>query len=659
MKKGTVITLAGIIVLLVGVFSCGGPAKVQRIQRDNITASLTLPYQSDIPELSFRETKQDTVVIKDQDGRDLILMKAVKDEVTGDMVANEVINAAVVTARFRNIAERRGKVDLQFQVIVPREMQDGAWQLRFYPDMFIMEDSTRLESVVITGKDYRKAQLRGYEQYDRFLSKIVSDPNKFIDVKQLEIFLERNIPQVFAYKADTSFVSDIEFYSFYGVTEQQAVEHYTNRFAKVKNERRIARKGKMFQKYVKSPIIFDGIRLDTVVTNINGDFVYNYTQTINTRPKLRKVDVVLSGDIWDQDRKIYSVPRTEPLTFYISSLSSFVDLSEHYLRRVIERKAQADVSYRIGFPQGRSEVVLELGENAAQVGFVKENLVDLLHNDVYDLDSIVVVANASPDGSWSMNDALSRRRGEAVVQYFENFVKEYRRELTREGGFSVDEKGNVVTDASRIPKIRFKSRSLAENWPLLDQLVKEERRMTDEQKSAYFSHVGIASLDQREARMQSDDYYRFVRDTLYPRLRVVDFSFHLHRKGMVKDTIHTTEVDENYMRGVQLLKDMEYDEAIKILGPYQDYNSAVAYMAAERNASAMLVLKDMERTPQVNYLLAILYSRLGREREAIQCYMDACREMPSYVHRGNLDPEISALIKLYGLNKQEEDDFDY
>ena len=219
MKKGTVITLAGIIVLLIGVFSCGGPAKVQRIQRENITASLTLPYQSDIPELSFRETKQDTVVIKDQDGRDLILMKAVKDEVTGDMVANEVINAAVVTARFRNIAERRGKVDLQFQVIVPREMQDGAWQLRFYPDMFIMEDSTRLESVVITGKDYRKAQLRGYEQYDRFLSKIVSDPNKFIDVKQLEIFLERNIPQVFAYKADTSFVSDIEFYSFYGVTE--------------------------------------------------------------------------------------------------------------------------------------------------------------------------------------------------------------------------------------------------------------------------------------------------------------------------------------------------------------------------------------------------------------------------------------------------------
>ena len=75
----------------------------------------------------------------------------------------------------------------------------------------------------------------------------------------------------------------------------------------------------------------------------------------------------------------------------------------------------------------------------------------------------------------------------------------------------------------------------------------------------------------------------------------------------------------------------------------------------------MLILENLEKTPQVNYLLAILYSRNGQEQKAVQCYMDACRQEPSYVHRGNLDPEISALIKLYGLNKQEEieDDLGY
>ena len=159
--------------------------------------------------------------------------------------------------------------------------------------------------------------------------------------------------------------------------------------------------------------------------------------------------------------------------------------------------------------------------------------------------------------------------------------------------------------------------------------------------------------------MKGDSYYKFVSDSLYPQLRVVDFAFHLHRKGMIKDTVHTTELDEVYMRGVQYLKDMDYDEAVRILGPYQDYNAAVAYMGAERNASAKLVLESLERNPQVNYLLAILYSRLSDERKAVQCYLDACRADHSYVYRGNLDPEISQLIRLYGLNKEDEEEYDY
>jgi hypothetical protein len=61
----------------------------------------------------------------------------------------------------------------------------------------------------------------------------------------------------------------------------------------------------------------------------------------------------------------------------------------------------------------------------------------------------------------------------------------------------------------------------------------------------------------------------------------------------------------------------------------------------------------MEKTDKVNYLLAILYSRQGDERNAIQSYLRACKQNRSYIHRGNLDPEISALIKKYGLNEEE------
>ena len=655
-RNSTWVFAAAVAALVAGIVSCGGPSKLQNLEQNQIGATLVLPKESEVPELEYRQSKSDTIVVKDDSGKDVLLMKAVRDDETGEMVATDVIQAAIVTARFRNIAERHGKVDLNFQIIVPKEMQDGAWQERFYPDMYIMEDSIRLETVVITGKDYRKAQLKGYQQYERFLSKIVSDTTKFIDIGQLEIFLARNIPDVFAFKVDSTDVSDEVFYSYYGVSEQQAVEHYTDHFAKRRNARRIRDREKMFRKYVKAPIVYEGIRLDTVLQNADGDFVYNYVQTINTRPKLRKVDIILSGDIWEQDKKIYNIPRSEPLTFYISSISSFADVSERYLTRVIERRAEANASYKIEFAQGKADIRLDMGDNYEQVGFVKDNLTDLLRNEVFDLDSIVVVANASPEGSWATNGALSKRRGEAVVKYFEDFMADYRRQVAREGGFAVDEDGNVIASNVNIPKIRFVSRSVPENWDLLDRLVRNEHRLTDEQKERYFSHADVRDKDQREARMRGESYYRFLTDSLYPGLRVVDFAFHLHRKGMVKDTVHTTELDENYMKGVQLLKDMEYDEAVKILGPYQDYNAAVAYMAAERNASAMLILQNLERTPQVNYLLAILHSRNGDAQKAVQCYMDACRADQTYVHRGNLDPEISALIKLYGLNKQEEVD---
>lgn len=652
------LVLAGVLLAGVSVLSCGGPSKIRNVQEKQLSAQLVLPQESDIPELEFRQSKSDTVVVKDESGKDVLIMKAIRDEESGEMVATDVLQAAIVTARFRNIAERRGKIDLNFQVVVPKDMQDGAWQLRFYPDMFILGDSTRLEPVVITGRDYRRAQLKGYQQYEKFLSKIISDTTKFINVKQLERFLARNIPDVFAFKTDSTEVSDEMFFSYYGVSEQEAVEHYTNSLAKRRNARRLRDRDKMFRRYVKAPIVSEGIRLDTVIQDINGDFVYNYIQTINTRPKLRKVDILLSGSIYEQDKKIYTIPRSEPLTFYISSISSFADPTEHYLTRVIERRAEANASYRIEFAQGRSEIRLDLADNYEQIGFVKDNLTDLLRNEVYDLDSIVVTANASPEGSWATNGALSKRRGEAVVRYFEDFMNDYRRQVAREGGFSVDEQGNVVSTRTTIPRIRFITRSVPENWELLDRLVRNEYRLTDEQKERYFSHEGIRDKDQREARMKGDDYYHFLVDSLYASLRVVDFEFHLARKGMVKDTVHTTELDQRYMDGVQLLRDMDYDEAVKILGPYQDYNAAVAYMAAERNASAMLILQNLERTPQVNYLLAILHSRNGDAQKAIQCYMDACRQDQTYVHRGNLDPEISALIKLYGLNRQEDIDDD-
>ena len=66
------------------------------------------------------------------------------------------------------------------------------------------------------------------------------------------------------------------------------------------NNRKISRKDLVFKKRVKVPIQTEGLRLDTVIQQPNGDFIYDYVQEITVRPKLKKVDITLEGEIYEQ-----------------------------------------------------------------------------------------------------------------------------------------------------------------------------------------------------------------------------------------------------------------------------------------------------------------------------------------------------------------------
>lgn len=639
------------------IAGCSAQRKIRTLQSGTVRPSLTLAREQDyIPDIRKDMVAQrDTFIVRDGD-REVLIMKAVKDE-DGEMVAHDVIDAAVVTARFRNVAERNGRVDIEFQVTVPQSMQDSRWQLRFRPQMYILEDTLDLDPVIITGSEYRKAQLRGYQQYEKFLSTIVTDPDEFVNWGLLELFIERNIPDLYAFKTDSTYVSDEQFASVYGVTEKEAIEHYTDKLAREYNSRKMSRKEKMYRKYVKVPIETEGLRLDTVIQTNNGDFIYRYVQPIKTRPKLRKVDVVLSGDIYESDQKIYDIPLSDPLTFYISSLSAFVDNTERYLTKVIERRVEENTACYIEFASASFEVDETMGNNPGEIGRIKDNLKSLMNNEKFDLDSIVVTSSASPEGTVKYNDRLSKRRSEGISDYFSRWMNHYQDSLERERGFAVDEEGNVIVEKRR--EIPMKGQSSGENWQMLDKLVEKDTVMTAEQKESYCNLSSHLDIDQRERLMQSEPYYRHLRENLYPRLRTVRFDFHLHRKGMVKDTIHTTVLDSAYMNGVQAIRDRDYEVALTLLRPYNDYNTAIAYLCMDYNASAMQILEQLDKTAQVNYMLAVLYSRRGEEQKAVECYVRSCSQDPSYIHRGNLDPEIAVLIRRYGLNAAPEDEFEY
>ena len=636
------------------ILLCGACASQRRLDRlRDVRATLSLTEEAPVPEMNFNELRRDTMTVTDTEGKEILIMRAVKD-IDGEMVATDVLSAARVTARFRNVAERNGRVDLRFDVTVPHEMRDSRWQLRLQPVMGILGEHVPLDPVVITGEAYRKAQLRGYQQYQRFLDSIISDSTLFISARQLEIFVRRNIPQLYRFRNDTTFVTDEAFASVYGVTERQAIEHYSLRYKIRRNDRRIAMKGKMFDRYVKVPILTEGLRLDTILTDANRDFVYSYVQTINTRPLLRKVDISMSGDIFEQEKRIFRIPESDSLTFYISSLSSLAENTERYLFQVVERRAEAHTACYIDFASGSADMNLALGENAAEAERIRSNLRELVTSDTFEMDSVVVTASSSPEGTYSSNERLSRRRADVVSGYFQNILHTLTDSVRRSGGVILG-LGETVEQPKTDP-IRFIARNNPENWPMLDALVTKDSVLTGADKASYFALKRIPDPDRREAGLQTEPFYRYLREKLYPQLRTVRFDFHLHRKGMVKDTVHTTVPDTVYRDGVQAIRDRDYEKAVTLLRPYQDYNTAVAYLCMGYNASALHILENLERSAPVHYMLAILHARSGDDRNAVQCYLRACEQEASYVHRGNLDPEIAELIRRYGLNQTADDD---
>lgn len=139
--------------------------------------------------------------------------------------------------------------------------------------------------------------------------------------------------------------------------------------------------------------------------------------------------------------------------------------------------------------------------------------------------------------------------------------------------------------------------------------------------------------------------YRNIKESIYPWLRAVTIRYDLRRRGMIKDTIHTREVDTSYMRGVDLLKKRRYAKALYILSDYHDRNTVVTLLSLGYDAQALELLDHLEQSAITEYLKAIACSRLGRKTEGRKHFLRACTLDEKMQFRANLDPEITELLK--------------
>lgn len=621
----------GILVMLTMVLSCTSYRKVQKIRSGEIEVGLAVA--DDKPQEKEAEPVIDSIRGTLSDGP--IIMNAIRDDVTGEMVATDVINASRVVARFRNVAERHGYVSVEFDLIVPEDMYDSRWQLRIHPSMIAGNDTSHLESIYLTGLKYREAQLRGYERYRRFLSTIISDTTEFIRIRQLEIFIRRNFPETYAMKTDSSIVSDPVAENLFGVTQLEALRHYTDMRRIRQNENRKARTGMMYRRFVKSPIQSEGICLDTVIISKEGTFVYRYTHTFRSIPGLRKVGISLNGALFEDGAAIAQVPFEEDLTYYISSLTTLVDDSPKYRLMILERTVFDNTKALIDFAAGSSVVDTTLGDNSSELARVRRCMEDVYSRSEYALDSLVIVASCSPEGSYETNRRLSIGRSESIRDYISQYVSDSWRDS-------------------------IKVSAMPENWEQLMKLVRNDTVLGKDVKNRVLSLAELSSSDpdMAEKSLSCLPQYRYLREKLYPKLRSVRFDFHLHRVGMQKDTVHTAELDTVYMSGIMALKELDYKKAVSILRPYDDYNAALAFVSADYNHSALDVLSRMDdEDARVCYLKAMVLSRLERMDEALKYFTLSLAYEPGLKYRANLDPEMYRVLTKYKSINKNNDEF--
>lgn len=607
-----------LIFVLLAVSACTSYVKVRQMRSGQLKMGLSVREDSEY--VDEPDVVVDTVAAQESQGP--IFMNAIRDSETGEMVATDVISASRVVARFRNVPERGGYVTIGFDIMVPGRMMESRWQLKIHPQMRLGQDTVRLEPVYITGKDYRKAQLRGYQRYQAFLASIITDTTDLVRMRLLEIFIERNFPDTYRMKNDSSVVPEPLAQSLFGVTQADALRHYTRHWRAERNESKKRNKGDMFRRFVRDSIVHEGLRLDTVMTG-SGDFIYQYNHTFKSRPLLKKVGVSLNGDLYEDGRRILTLAYPDDLTFYISSLSSLADDSPRYKMIVLERQVFDHTKALIDFESGSAVVDTLRGDNASELSRVLRCVGQVGSRGDLELDSLVIAASCSPEGAFEYNRRLSQSRSAAVVSML---------------GRHLDDSLRMKMRASCVP----------ENWEQLRLLVRNDSSLNRSVRRQLMDIMSdLSRPDDVEGKMSRMKEYRYLREHIYPQLRSVTFEFFMHRRGMVKDTVHTTVPDTVYMSGLRAMRQMDYKRAVEILRPYGDYNAALAYVSSGYNHSALQVLEGLDSSdPRVCYLMSMVLSRLGRDAEALGWFEKALVMVPAMEFRANLDPEMSELVKI-------------
>ena len=180
------------------------------------------------------------------------------------MIASRKLTEIVVTSRSSNISEREGMINIDFVIKVPKELISDRLQLTIEPTINEGINFKELEKILISGKQFKYLQIRGYRKFENYLKSIIPDDADYFtiytELNNLTIFLQRHLPE--SRMLDGCF--DDSLTTENGIKEREILDHYVKKWPVDRNEEKKAKRDNMYRMYVKVPMS-NSARLDSVV----------------------------------------------------------------------------------------------------------------------------------------------------------------------------------------------------------------------------------------------------------------------------------------------------------------------------------------------------------------------------------------------------------
>jgi len=567
--------------------------------------------------------------------KDYETWKSNKDDVEALTVASQVGNEQKIY--YENVRKARQKAMKELakgkdttglfarymkNVVKPEALQKGKLQVEqredFRLDLYKEYSKRAREKVMrdwIDGKDTVGAYNRYIKSFDKNLQTLMLDGEDL-----------RNIPERFRDIYRSGRKMDVVKNDV--LTKEDSLEIVQSRYKYDEialNDMKRERQEEKMREMIPFPYE-QNTRLDSVVQT-DRDFVFYYKQDYPVYPGMRKLALTMNSQIDAIDLSRYIHPQSDTLSYFISSLSQLVDSSLIIKTTTTHRDAYNTMVIYPKFQPGRTNFNVNYGDNKEQTNKFIETYKTFTGEGKFLMDSVVLRASTSLDGSYEKNIDLSMKRVDALKSFFVKAL----------GGTPAIE--NI-----------FKTRYSGEDWNTMARLIIKRTDLPNRTQILDMLTQAV-NPDQCEEEIKKTypADYKIIKDSVYPMLNKADIIMNMTRPGMTEEVTVTKEERPDYARALKYLQDREYWKALDILGNYPDYNTALCLVCMGYNAKALELLESLQQTGNTEYLRAILSIRSGNEQEAVNHLVKACELDPSKAYRAPLDPEIANLVDKYNL----------